>query len=64
MADQIDQANERAEQFLAHSLGKAATVRRLTACGQCYNCDEPVEGDKTFCDADCRDDWQLRQPKR
>lgn len=30
-------------------------------CGQCYNCAETVNGDATFCDTDCRDDWQARK---
>ena len=29
--------------------------------GRCHNCDEPLEGDDRFCDADCRGDWQARQ---
>jgi hypothetical protein len=64
MGDIIDQANERAEQFLAHSLSQAAGGRKMKPSGQCYNCEEPLPDQQVFCDSDCRDDWQLRNPTR
>ena len=38
----------------------AGTMPTLTANGKCYNCAEVVGIGATFCDSDCRDDWQLR----
>lgn len=33
----------------------------LLAKGYCYNCNESLDDpERRFCDADCRDDWQLR----
>lgn len=63
MADVIDQGNDRAEQFLAHALGQASSkANSLPPIGRCYNCESPLEGDKKFCDTDCRDDFQRRNP--
>lgn len=28
------------------------------ACGHCYNCGEPLDGDQRWCDADCEQDWE------
>jgi hypothetical protein len=62
--DVIDQANERADQFLSHSLATAAKQPQLPpASGKCFNCDEDVAAGERFCDCDCRDDWQLRNNK-
>lgn len=33
----------------------------LRPCGLCHNCEAPISAGATFCDTDCRDDWQLRQ---
>jgi hypothetical protein len=65
MADVIDQGNERAEQFLAHALGQASCkAKALPPIGSCYNCECPLDGDKKFCDTDCRDDYQQRHPDK
>jgi hypothetical protein len=62
--DEIDRANERAAQFLAHSLANAAKAPMLPpSTGLCFNCEEPVQVGERFCNCDCRNDWQLRQPK-
>ena len=31
--------------------------------GQCYNCGETLRGDLRWCDADCREDWELRNER-
>jgi hypothetical protein len=63
--DEIDRANERAAQFLAHSLANAVKANALPAAnGHCLNCDEHVVNDERWCDCDCRNDWELRQRKR
>lgn len=64
MSDIIDLANERAEQFLAHSLSNAAVGHKMKPCGLCFNCEHPLPPDQLFCDSDCRDDWQLRNPSK
>lgn len=32
--------------------------------GCCYNCNEKLRRPQLFCNADCRDDWQLRNPNK
>lgn len=64
MSDIIDMANERADQHLALSL-QAARVPTcvLPATGYCHNCGEDVaREDWRFCDTECRNDWQKRNP--
>jgi hypothetical protein len=63
--DEIDRANDRAQQFLDHSLATAAKAATLPAAnGHCLNCEEVVADAERFCDCDCRDDWQHRQSLR
>lgn len=65
-SDNLDWAAEvtqrELERSLEATLAKARTERKLTPKGLCYNCDEPVQG--TFCDADCRDDYEYLQERR
>ena len=61
--DIYDQATEREEKDRALALQHAiAATPQLARCGVCHNCAEPVSIDLLFCDANCRDDWQLRNP--
>lgn len=65
MADEIDRANDRAQQSLELNIQAARSSSPiLPAIGSCYNCDEPITEGKRFCDAACRDDWQLAHPGR
>lgn len=61
MADEIDMANDRAQQDL--DLALAAARRHeppLLPGGSCYNCGEPLGDTHLFCDRDCRDDYEHR----
>jgi len=65
MSDVIDDGCERAEQFLAHAIGTAIrNVKSLEPKGRCYNCDAPLGQSAKFCDPDCRDDFQQRNPDK
>ena len=65
MADFADVAAEREQ--LDTALAIAAARRPSSTdpvpCGACHNCLEPVEAGHSFCDADCRDDWQARKAR-
>lgn len=52
------------EQMLRDAAINAArmTCAYLPDTGACHNCSEPVTDGLHFCDADCRNDWQLRNP--
>lgn len=67
--DVFDQATEQEEKAREQAL---AVVRNqppvLIPNGACYNCQtELIYNDVAagcFCDADCRDDWQARNPNK
>jgi hypothetical protein len=59
MADEIDCANEQAERNLADSM----RMRRPAgpeATGHCLFCGETVSNGHRWCDALCRDQWEVR----
>jgi len=60
MADEADMAKELEELALKHALAHRKEGANLPARGLCYNCDEPVDAGRLFCDEACRDDWQKR----
>jgi hypothetical protein len=62
MTDQFDRATEIEEMHRDIAL----TFRNptLPACGVCHFCTEIVEGNKLFCNADCRNDWQKDKDRK
>lgn len=55
--DDIDRAQER--EMLDRDLAIAAARRAaLPATGHCYNCEASVPPGVSFCDADCRADYE------
>lgn len=65
MSDIIDQANDRAQLDLERAIRAARSASPLPApCGHCLNCGESTGPAQRWCDDDCRDDWQARQPRR
>lgn len=65
MADIIDQANDYAAQFIEQAkLHQSYCVVPVPdANGRCLNCKDPVAESLRWCDDNCRDDWQLRNPR-
>lgn len=66
LADEIDQANETAERWLAQSLVQlAASATRLQPRGVCYYCETELTGEladkRLFCDKDCASDYEKEQ---
>ena len=61
VVDESDMATER-EMLDTELAIKAALSKQhlLPATGYCYNCDATVPPGHRFCDADCRDDWEVR----
>ena len=55
--DIIDQASQIAEAELARNISRAAANKLVLPTGVCLFCGEAVEESRSFCDADCRDDW-------
>lgn len=64
MADEVDRADELAEELLKRTI--AYTVSRppeVEPNGKCYNCGAKVKRSMRWCDADCREDWAKRTKK-
>lgn len=61
MTDQIDKAQEFEAMHRRHALDNRAP--ELPFKGECYNCEEPVT-QGCFCDAYCRDDYELREKQK
>ncbi len=60
MTDVIDRGCELEEWFRRQALdAHQLSVDAMQFTGQCYNCEEKIE-QGSFCDTDCRDDYQLR----
>jgi hypothetical protein len=62
MADDIDAANERAE--LRLEAERKFRYPSLPDVGSCHFCGESLSAGRRFCDADCRDDWQVARKMR
>lgn len=57
--DIFDEATRREEFHREVSLRNArAQQNRLEPTGRCHWCDEPVDTPRSFCDVDCRDDYE------
>lgn len=60
--DDADIASEHDERLLAASV---AAVRARSACalytGQCLLCEEFIPAPQRWCNAECRDRWELEQ---
>lgn len=58
MADIADRAAEQNELMLEIQLANAKVHEAgLRLIGKCHYCEEPLKN-QTFCDADCRDDYE------
>lgn len=58
--DEIDKANERAQELLEESLAKRKE-QGPPPCGFCCFCQAPVPKGHRWCDIDCRQDWEREQ---
>lgn len=62
MADIIDKANDTADFLLSASLRNrqlGATVAPAVGIGMCLHCKSPITDNRRWCDADCRNGWEL-----
>lgn len=64
MADALDMATqvEERDRELALKMRNRGPV--IVATGKCLCCDTPLPTAQRWCDADCRDVWQSRHPRR
>ncbi|CAA0365262.1 conserved hypothetical protein [Alteromonas alvinellae] len=59
-ADPVDKASAIEEESRQRAIAAARANAKptLLAKGSCHNCEEPVEDQKLFCDADCATDYE------
>lgn len=64
--DQIDRANELAdlEREMRVAAIRANAKPQATATGRCLFCDEILDDERRWCDADCRDGWEKEAAAR
>ncbi len=57
-ADPVDKASAIEEEARQRAIAKARANSKPTILpkGSCYNCEEPLNNKKLFCDADCATD--------
>lgn len=65
-ADIIDKANDTADHLLRVSLRnqKHGARKPTPGIGVCLSCGADVEGERRWCDVDCRNDWESAQRRR
>ena len=66
MADIADKANDQAQLILDKQIeiAKGAKLDIFpNESGQCWYCDEPVEGGKRWCESSCRDLYEQQMGK-
>lgn len=64
MSDSIDRAAQDSAIYEAAALNNALSQLEAcgpVTCGYCHFCGEPVPSNASWCDAQCRDDWQAEQ---
>lgn len=63
--DQIDHANELAERERDNAIACAAhAAPAAEATGHCLNCLRRLRKGLRWCNAECRDDWQVRRARQ
>jgi hypothetical protein len=62
MADQLDRAQQENDLHLAVQLKKRKHIAPVT--GYCAWCAEKAPAKASFCDSDCRDDYEQDRRKR
>jgi len=64
MSDEVDQAQEMSQDFCDRAIeANRRPIRKLQPRQKCYNCDTAVEGNRLFCDDECREDWEFRMTR-
>ena len=59
--DDVDLTLEREERMAELARRYTRTTPQLVPTGFCLNCEEPIDDDRRFCDAACRDDAAKRE---
>ena len=61
MVDDVDKANEQVQKGIEDTLKNISTVIPKNITGECFTCGQPVDNERRWCDADCRDSYEKNQ---
>ena len=61
MVDDVDKANEQVQKGIEDTLKNISTVIPKNITGECFTCGQPVDNERRWCDADCRDNYEKNQ---
>lgn len=61
--DFADEAQQITEAHIEKSLRDRPKLT-IPFSGVCLSCEEPVEGERRFCDAGCRHDWEIARKRQ
>lgn len=64
MADEFDMASDVEMAERERAIEKARNGKKLEATGHCLYCNAELPNTHRWCDAWCREDWQLEQDAR
>lgn len=63
IADEAQLHDEAVAHEIARTRARAQQMEVL-ATGFCLNCETPVRPGVRWCDAECREDWEMRRPRK
>jgi hypothetical protein len=58
MSDIADNADAATDAFMREAFANLKPSQIPNGVGFCLNCGAGVDGNKRWCDSECRDDWQ------
>ncbi len=56
--DILDMADETQETFMRAAMSNVGRPLQVHGIGMCLNCGAAVDGERRWCDTDCRNDWE------
>lgn len=62
--DILDRAEEYEAKARKAALSQVSGENVVPRTGRCLACGEPTDGGRLFCDADCRDEYEVTQKRR
>jgi hypothetical protein len=61
VVDDVDKANEQVQKGIEDTLKNISTVIPKNITGECFTCGQPVDNERRWCNADCRDSYEKNQ---
>jgi hypothetical protein len=61
VVDDVDKANEQIQKGIEDTLKNISTVIPKNITGECFTCGQPVDNERRWCNADCRDSYEKNQ---